>query len=47
MKDSLKKAINLHQKHMDKPKTATAKSQESMMKMMKKHQNDEMKKRNK
>ena len=42
MKHSLDKAIKLHEKHMKKPETATMKSQEQMMGMMKKHK-EEMK----
>lgn len=42
MKHSLDKAIKLHDKHMKKPETATMKSQEQMMGMMKKHK-EEMK----
>lgn len=42
MKHSLDKAIKLHDKHMKKPETATRKSQEQMMSMMKKHK-EEMK----
>ncbi len=42
MKHSLDKAIKLHNKHMKNPETATMKSQEQMMGMMKKHK-EEMK----
>lgn len=37
MKHPLEEAIKLHQKHMDKPTTATKKSQEEMMKLLKEH----------
>lgn len=37
---SLDKAIRLHEKHMKKPATATMKSQDDMMKMMKKHKKE-------
>lgn len=37
---SLNKAIKLHDKHMKKPVTATMKSQEDMMGMMKKHKKE-------
>lgn len=40
MKHSNKKAIKLHQKHMDEPKTATMKSQKEMMNMMKRHEKE-------
>ena len=36
--NSIKEAINLHQLHIDKPKTATLSSQEKLMKLLKKHQ---------
>lgn len=38
--DSLDKAITLHAKHMEDPKTATMKSQEVMMQLMKKHRQE-------
>jgi len=40
MKHLLDKAIKLHKKHMKKPETATMKSQEEMMGMMKKHKEE-------
>lgn len=40
MKDSLNKAIALHKVHMKKPKSATMKSQEEMMTLMKKHKKE-------
>lgn len=47
MKHSLNKAIKLHSLHMIKPKTATIKSQEEMMTMMKKHQKEMKNKKSK
>lgn len=39
-RDSLKKAVNMHDKHMRKPKTATPQSQEEMMMLLKRHQGE-------
>lgn len=38
--DSLNKAIKLHELHMEKPKTATPKSQEELMMLLKEHKKE-------
>lgn len=44
MKDFLNRAIDLHKKHMDNPKTATPQSQKILMQLLDKHE-QEMRKR--
>ena len=39
-KNKLKEAIKLHEEHMKKPSTATPKSQEKLMELMKAHQKE-------
>jgi hypothetical protein len=38
--DKLNKAIKLHKEHMKKPSTATPKSQEKLMDLMKEHKKE-------